>query len=130
MSDLPRPPAVSGRLLDARLHLLDRQVLDVGGEPVMAVDDLELEDLEPGRTLPPEAPTISNLIGGVLLSSRVFQGRSPRSRMYRIQWRHVTEVDVALHLAVDDDELDVGWPERWLRAHVIGHIPGGRRAGD
>jgi len=33
------------RFLDAQLHLLDRQVLDVAGVPVAVVDDLELSDV-------------------------------------------------------------------------------------
>ena len=33
--DAPRPP---GTLLDARLHLLDRQLLDAGGEPVGIIE--------------------------------------------------------------------------------------------
>ena len=35
-----------GRLLDARLHLLDRQLLDDDGDPVGIVDDLELAGVE------------------------------------------------------------------------------------
>ena len=38
-----KPPdheALAGRLLDAQLHLLDRQVIDVHGAPVTVVDDL------------------------------------------------------------------------------------------
>jgi hypothetical protein len=49
----PLPP-LAGRLLDAQLHLLDRQVMDNDGVPVTTVDDLELSgpaldvELEPG----------------------------------------------------------------------------------
>ena len=35
-------PPTGVRVVDARLHLLSRQVLDVDGEPVTTVDDLEL----------------------------------------------------------------------------------------
>ena len=35
-------------LLDARLHLKDRQLLDDDGAPVGIVDDLELSDIEFG----------------------------------------------------------------------------------
>ena len=38
-------PDYPGRVLDARLHLLDRQVLDRDGVPVSTVDDLELEEV-------------------------------------------------------------------------------------
>ena len=33
------------RWLDAQLHLLDRQVIDVHGVPITTVDDLELSDV-------------------------------------------------------------------------------------
>ena len=52
----PDPEAVAGRLLDARLHLLDRQVIDVHGEPVTAVDDVELSEMSLDENLPPDAP--------------------------------------------------------------------------
>ena len=40
-----------GHLLDARLHLLDRQLLDAEGDPVGIVDDLELDGVEPDRAI-------------------------------------------------------------------------------
>ena len=45
MSTSDRSGRWPDQLLDARLHLLDRQVLDVHGVPVTAVDDLELTDI-------------------------------------------------------------------------------------
>ena len=42
--------------LDAQLHLLDRQVLDVAGVPVAVVDDLELSDVLTGEDLPVGTP--------------------------------------------------------------------------
>ena len=42
--------------LDAQLHLLDRQVLDVAGVPVAVVDDLELSDVAIGEDLPVDTP--------------------------------------------------------------------------
>ena len=52
-----KPPdheALAGRLLDAQLHLLDRQVIDVHGAPVTVVDDLELSDVVLDEDLPPD----------------------------------------------------------------------------
>ena len=40
----PTDPDSRQAMLDAQLHLLDRQVLDVHGVPVTTVDDLELTD--------------------------------------------------------------------------------------
>jgi len=59
-------PKVAGRILDAQLHLLDRQVLDHDGVPVTTVDDLELagpavdDAIEPGTP----APVLSALLTG------------------------------------------------------------------
>lgn len=123
---LPEPPSVDGRMVDARLHMLDRQVLDVDGEPVATVDDLEIADLQYGERLPGQpTPTISWLLSGPILTTRLFGGRTPPSRLGRIGWRLVTELDIVFTLDVKSDALEVTWFERWLAAHVIGRIPGG-----
>lgn len=119
---LPTPPVPAGLVLDARLHLLDRQVIDADGEPVAVLDDLELEPM-PGH---PENLVGTNLLSGPVLATRIFGGRPPRGRLHRIRWSHVTEVGGVVHLGVHGDGLDVLWVERWLREHVIGRIPGGR----
>lgn len=122
----PRPPR--GRVLDARLHLLDRQLLDRDGVPVSTVDDLELDGIEPGRAIPPDAPRpqLTAILTGADLATRIFGGRPPSSRRVRIPWRLVAEVGTALRLGVAGDSLDATWAERWVRDHVIGRIPGGR----
>ena len=126
---LPRPPRIPGRILDARLHLLDRQVLDAHGRPVTTVDDLELGDLQFGER-PRSAPTITALISGPILTTRLFGGRAPRGRMGRIGWDVIATIDVVLTLGIPGDGLEVTWFERWLGEHVIGRIPGGRHAPD
>ena len=50
------PPHPLGQVLDAHLHVLDRQVLDRDGMPVTTADDLELEGIELGRPIEPGAP--------------------------------------------------------------------------
>jgi hypothetical protein len=116
-----------GRILDAQLHLLDRQVLDRSGVPITAVDDLELSDVPMGVDLPEgtAAPVIEHLLSGSVLGTRIFGGRPPESRWHRIPWWALTSIGVTLHLDVAGDELDVTWPERWVRDHIIGRIPGG-----
>ena len=37
---------VRGRVLDARVHLLDRQILNADGDPVGTVDDVEFDGAE------------------------------------------------------------------------------------
>lgn len=125
---LPNAPRVPGRVLDAGLHLLDRQVLDVRGEPVTAVDDLELTDLQYGERLERARPTITSLISGPILTTRLFGGRTPPGRVHRIAWNLVTDVGTVLALDVRGDALEVTWFERWLARNVIGRIPGGGHA--
>ena len=98
----PDHEALAGRLLDAQLHLLDRQVIDVHGVPITAVDDLELSDVALGEELPPDtpAPVIIALLSGPVLApgSSVV---APRNRAcIRTPWSAVYEIGVAIKLAV------------------------------
>ena len=117
----------AGRILDANLHVLDRQVLDATDTPITAVDDIELGDVPWNEPLPPgtPAPIIVNLLSGPVLATRIFGGRPPRSRWHTIAWDHVVEIGTAIRLGIGGDELDVTWTERWMRNHVIRRIPGG-----
>ncbi|MDR7381489.1 hypothetical protein [Promicromonospora iranensis] len=123
----PRQP---GRVLDARLHLLDRQVLDVDGMPVCTLDDLELEAVD-GRSAVDERidgsvpVVITDLLTGPVLGTRVFGGRPPASRWHRLPWAHVVDIGTAVRLSVRSGDLDATWLERWTRDHIIGRIPGG-----
>ncbi|MGO4691598.1 hypothetical protein [Glaciibacter sp. 2TAF33] len=125
---LEAPPPVAGLVLDAQLHLLDRQVLDRNDVPVTTVDDIEItgidfdEPIEPGSP----APTICALLTGPVLATRIFGGRPPESRWERIRWSHIADIDTVVTLGVDGDSLDLTWTERWVRDKVIGRIPGGR----
>ncbi|MFF1572447.1 hypothetical protein ACFVWR_06835 [Leifsonia sp. NPDC058292] len=130
MNDIQKqpPPTYAGRVLDAELHLLDRQILDRDDVPVVTVDDLELSDIpydEPieAGTAP---PVITNLVSGSALWTRMFGGRPPRSRLHRIPWSDVQRVDIVVSLGVPGEHLDVTWPERWVRDHIVARIPGGR----
>jgi hypothetical protein len=122
-----KPSVRAGRVIDAQLHLLDRQVLDADGVPITAVDDLELSDVpfdtDLDRGAP--APLVENLLSGPVLGTRIFGGRPPSSRWHRIPWSAITDLGVALRLGLHGDELEVTWPERWVREHVIARIPGG-----
>jgi len=125
--DLPLPPPVAGRVLDAGLDLLDRQILDPHGVPVSTVDDLELTTPEDLRHLDPEKPpTVSALLTGPILLTRIFGGRLPDSRFIRIPWKVVADPGTVVTVGVPADSLDASWTERWMRDHVIGRIPGGR----
>lgn len=123
----PSPPA-GGQVLDAQLHLLDRQVIDVDGLPVTTVDDLELEGVDAGVpvSLGSSAPVISALLTGPVLGTRIFGGRPPSSRLIRIPWRDVAAVGVTIRLGVRSEGLAAGWVERWIRDKIISRIPGGK----
>ncbi len=128
--NLPPPPdsaSVAARLIDARLHLLDRQVLDRRGLPVTTVDDIALSEI-PAGPLPEDgpSPTITALLSGAFRFTRIFGGRPPTSRLDRISWSDLAEIGTAIRLRAARDTLPVGWFERWAARHVIGKIPGGR----
>lgn len=117
----------STRVVDARLHLLSRQVLDVDGEPVAVVDDLELVgDDGAQHPVPGTTVRIGAVLCGPSLVTRLFGGRPPVSRRARIGWGDVERLGVTLLLAVRADSLDVGWVERWVRERLIGRVPGGQ----
>ena len=126
MSERMAQPA--GRVIDAQLHLLDRQILDRDGVPVSVVADVELAGIEPGRAIEPDAapPTITDLLVGMELPTRIFGGRPPSSRRMRIPWKLVADVGTVLRLGVTGDRVDATWVERWVGRHVVGRIPGGR----
>ncbi len=123
-----RMPQPAGRVLDAQLHLLDRQVLDREGVPVSVVADLELTGIEPGRPIEADAapPTVADLLVGMELPTRIFGGRPPPSRRMRIPWRLVSDVGTVLTVGVAGGSLDATWVERWVSRHIVGRIPGGR----
>lgn len=130
--DLPLAPAppVTADVLDARLSLLDRQVLDVHGTPVTTVDDLELlavgrEDDASADALIGRDVLVVAVLSGPSLITRIVGGRAPRSRLHRLPWEIVADVGVAVRLAVPGDLLDVTWTERWVRDRLVRRIPGG-----
>jgi sporulation protein YlmC with PRC-barrel domain len=123
---LPVDPSMSGQVVDAQLHLLDRQVLDRDKVPVTTVDDVEIEPLEPGSA----TLVVVALLTGPVFGTRVAGGRPPASRWLRVPWSAVNHVGTVIRLGIGGETLDVTWTERWLRDHVIGRIPGGRHAPD
>lgn len=127
-TDAPEPPPrYDGQVFDARLHLLDRQVLDRDGVPVTTVDDLELEgplslgEVEAGL----RPPRLVALLDGSSLITRIFGGRPPSSRLERIPMTSVDRIEIVITLSTAADEEVATWTERWLRNRIIRHIPGG-----
>ncbi|OBK75828.1 hypothetical protein [Mycobacterium sp. 1164985.4] len=131
MNDLP-VKRHRGHLLDARLHLLDRQMLDDAGDPVGIVDDIELTGIEMDHDVAVDAqpPRVSALLSGQVVATRILGGSPPRSRLQEIPWRLVASVEVVVRLKPTDMTFDVGWVERWLRDHIVRRVPGGRHAAE
>ena len=123
---LPSPPRPDGVLLDARLSLLDRQVVDVHGDPVGVVDDLELDDVDAPIDPAAEAPAVRALVHGPVVLERIFGGRRPDAHLLRIGWPTIAKLGSAIELAVPASDLPRPWLEVWLRDRVIARIPGGR----
>lgn len=119
-------------LLDARLHLLDRQLLDHDGAPVGIVDDLEIDgveldhDIEPGG--PP--PRVTTVLSGQVVTTRILGGAPPRSLLHEIPWELVASIGITVRLTPTETRFDANWVERWLRDHIVARIPGGRHAAE
>jgi hypothetical protein len=128
----PIPEDLAERMLDAQLHLLDRQVIDAQGIPITTVDDVELADVPYQQDIPPgtPAPEICALLSGPVLGTRIFGGRPPASRLQRIEWSDISRVGVTITLTVGRETLDLTWTESWVRDRIIGRIPGGRHDPD
>jgi len=127
---------MTGRVLYAGLELLDHQLRDRHGVLCGNVDDLELErSAETGELY------VTALVAGPgALLQRMGRRQVGRwiertSRLVNHRDRDLTLIPMSLaasigpniDLAVDADELATFDTERWVREHVIGHIPGNRR---
>jgi hypothetical protein len=112
--------------------ILDKQLIDCNDEPFGRVDGIVVE---PREGAPPRVLQVT--LGAVPLAGRFGQRVQRwveaahrrwsvrRSATYSIPWNAVQEVH-AHHLKIDVDQKEsvaCDW-ERWLRANVIGRIPG------
>lgn len=129
MTDHPMLPT-AGLTLDAKLNLLDRQLLDDQQVPVGVVADVEVAGIDVDADIAPgfPPPRIESLVVGSGLWTRIFGGHPPPSRLHHVPWSIVAAVTTAIDLGVPGDRLDTVWPERWVRDHVIARIPGGKHA--
>ena len=121
-------------ILDVANTLLDRLIVDIKGQPLGRVDDIELTESAPG-----EAPRLSALLCGPLalgprLSNKwgdVWASIGQRLRgtgshePVRIPWALVRELGPGeVRLAFPADEAQTLDLEHWADAHVVGLIPG------
>lgn len=126
------PPISRGRLVDARLHLLDRQLTDPSGDPIGTLDDIDVDGIAVGRRIDENssAPAVSAIMTGHVLTTRILGGQPPRARFETVPWEHVADVGIVVSLTEDAVVSDARWREDWLREHVISRIPGGRHAAE
>ncbi|MBU9763981.1 hypothetical protein FR943_09015 [Mycobacterium sp. TNTM28] len=119
------------RIVDARLHLLDRQLLDHDGAPAGIVDDLEIDGIEAGVDIDPGSapPRVTAILTGQVMLTRILGGAPPRTMLHEVPWEHVASVGVTVELA-DTLPAEADWVEHWLRAHIVARIPGGRHAAE
>ena len=130
-SELLDAPRTAGtHLIDARLHLLDRQLIDADGEPIGIVDDLEIDDLATERGQGYAAPAVSAILTGQVLLTRIFGGKPPRPQLQPLPWHFVAKVATSIHLRPNAAPIIRPWIEHWLRDQIIERIPGGRRAAE
>ena len=128
---------MAARELWAALNLLDRQLVDREGAMCGMVDDLELERSEPDGTLLVTAilsgpGTLASRLGAPRLGAwlrRAISAADPNADdPVRIPFRRVTDIGSHISLSLDAADTATAASERWVREHVIGHIPGSRRA--
>lgn len=115
-------------------HVLDRQLVDRDGRRCGKVDDLELTlDDATGHLF-----VTAVVCGPGALLRRLGHARSGDwlRRLVRllaggddpgcIPIRHVADIGDHVTLSLDAADLATEGGERWVRDHVIGHIPGSR----
>jgi len=122
---------MSGRVLEAGLHLLDRQLIDSDGRLAGKVDDLELEVPDGGGP-----PVVTAILAGPGALSRRIGGRPGAwleavanrlrgdRRPARVPFGVVKRIGSAVDLSVAKAELETNRLEAWTRDHLIGHLPG------
>ena len=123
----------SGRIVDAGLDLLDRQLVDVGGRMAGRCDDLEMPSPDEGG-----APSVTAILAGPgALASRIGgrPGRWIASVHARLQdpepegpasigFGVVKRLGVVIELSVHREDLQVMRLETWVRDRIICRIPG------
>jgi sporulation protein YlmC with PRC-barrel domain len=130
---------MAGRILEAALQLLDRQLVDKDGRLAGKVDDLELTFPDGGG--PPLVTAIlagpgalSRRVGGRLgawleaVANRLREGDDRRPA--RVPFSAVTEIGSAIRLRVAKAELETDRLEAWTRDRIIGKLPGAGHAPD
>ncbi|MDQ6875507.1 MAG: hypothetical protein M3042_10665 [Actinomycetota bacterium] len=125
------------RLLDADLHLLDRQVIDRDGVLVCKVDDLEFLPNADGRPVVsailagPAAlgPRVGGAIGRWMVSVQRRLRPADQDGPARIAIALVEDIATAIDISAAAAELRTHQTEAWVDKHVIAKLPGSKHAG-
>lgn len=130
---------VVARVLHAGLQLLDRQLVDRNGRLCGKVDDLELAKNEDGTLY---VSAILTGPGALLIRSRYDRlGRwlrrmapatfpATEDPVNRIPMARVADIGNHVTLSLEAHEVATYAAERWVRDHVIDHIPGSKFRAD
>ena len=127
----------TARVLHAGLQLLDRQIVDRTGALCGKVDDLELTQQDDGAFL-----VTAVLSGPGALAYRTGHHRLGRwlerfasvaapgdePAPVRIPFDRIADIGNHVTVAADCNDLATFAIERWVRDHVVAHIPGSRHA--
>jgi hypothetical protein len=128
-----------GRVVDAVLKLLDRQVLDPDGHMVCKVDDLELTVPADGSAPYVSAilsgpaalgPRLGGVLGNVFVTAQRVFHPDEHPPAARLDWGVVTGLDHSVHISLRYDEVAPYRLEAWVRDHVIARIPGASHHAD
>jgi hypothetical protein len=131
---------MAGLVIDAALHLLDRQILDRDGLMAGNVDDLELRFPEDGAG----PPIVTAILSGPGALARRIGGRfghwleHVHARLHREQepgparmsFGVVKRLGDHVEVTIPRTELESYSFERWVGERIIGKIPGADRAAD
>jgi sporulation protein YlmC with PRC-barrel domain len=110
--------------------LLDKQLLDRNGREAGKVDGVVLEMREGRLTvamLEVGWPALARRLGDPVArwTERLF-GRHSIGKTHRIPWSRVLSKGRDIKIDLDAERSALLATERWLRAHVVGRMPGGR----
>jgi sporulation protein YlmC with PRC-barrel domain len=130
----------AGKVRHAALSLLDRQLVDDEGHACGKVDDIELAPM-PSEPDGPLYVTAIRCGPGALLTrlgarrigawlERVARLSDEGEDRGRVAIAKVRDIGDHISLSVRREDLATYNGERWVRDHVIAHIPGSQHAGE
>jgi hypothetical protein len=124
----------TGRTMWAGLRLLDRQLVTNDGRLAGCVDDLELTASDDGNDLyitailsGPGALTYrlgAHRLGRWLRRAHADATATDRPDPTRIPFAIVADISAHIELGCSHDEVGSAATEKWVRDHIIDHIPG------